>query len=107
MRCGGRWSGSGPTAMSKLAIVAALEREVKPLVRTWRVNEKEYDGRRFRFFEDGEAVLVCGGIGAEPARRAAEAVIAIYSPTVVYSIGFAGALDPVLRVGAVIQPAQV
>ncbi len=93
--------------MSKVAFVAALEREVRPLVRTWRVNEKEYDGRRFRFFEDGEAVLVCGGIGPEPARRAAEAVIALYAPMVVYSVGFAGALDHDLKVGDLIQPAQV
>ncbi len=93
--------------MSKVAIVAALEREVRPLVRTWRASEKEHDGRSFRIFEDGEAVLVCGGIGTEPARRAAEAVIALYSPTVVYSVGFAGSLDPVLKVGTVIQPAQV
>lgn len=93
--------------MSKLALVAAVEREVHPLVKRWRVNEREYDGRRFRFFEDGEKVLVCGGIGAEPARRAAEAVIAVYTPTMVYSVGFAGSLDPALKVGAVIQPAQV
>ncbi len=93
--------------MSKVAFVAALEREVRPLVRTWRVNEKEYDGRRFQFFEDGEAVLVCGGIGPEPARRAAEAVIALYAPMVVYSVGFAGALDHDLKVGDLIQPAQV
>src|SRR5579872_5655269 len=50
-RCGERWSGSGPTAMSRVAIVAALEREVRPLVKHWRVNEKEHEGRRFRFFE--------------------------------------------------------
>jgi adenosylhomocysteine nucleosidase len=93
--------------MFKVAIVAALEREVRPLVRTWRPSEKEYGDRRFRFFEDGETVLVCGGIGAEAARRAAEAVIAIYAQTVVCSAGFAGALDPALKVGTVMQPAQV
>ena len=93
--------------MSKVAIVAAMEREVHPLVKQWRVSEKEDGGRRFRFFEDGDVVLVCGGIGAEPARRAAEAVIAIYAPSVVYSVGFAGALDPGVKVGTVVQPAQV
>jgi adenosylhomocysteine nucleosidase len=93
--------------MSKLAFVAALDREVFPLVKQWRGSEKEHEGRSFHFFEDREAVLVCGGIGAEAARRAAEAVIAIYAPSWVYSVGFAGALDPVLKVGTVIQPAQV
>jgi adenosylhomocysteine nucleosidase len=97
--------------MSRVAIVVALEREVRPLVRgqikDWRVSEKEYAGRRFRFFEKDDVVLVCGGIGAEAARRAAEAVIAIYAPKVVYSAGFAGALDPGLKVGDIVQPRRV
>jgi adenosylhomocysteine nucleosidase len=93
--------------MSRVAIVAAMEREVRPLVRQWRVSEKEHEGRRFRFFEEGDVVLVCGGIGAESARRAAEAVITIYAPSVVYSVGFAGALDPGTKLGTVLQPSQV
>ncbi|HME33891.1 MAG TPA: hypothetical protein VKF84_01545 [Candidatus Sulfotelmatobacter sp.] len=93
--------------MSKIAIVAALEREVRPLIKEWRVSEKEAGGRRFRFFEKDDIVLVCGGIGAEAARRAAEAVIALYAPKVVCSAGFAGALDPDLRVADIIQPRRV
>jgi adenosylhomocysteine nucleosidase len=68
---------------------------------------KEYGGRTFRFFEKGQVVVVCGGIGAEPARRAAEAVIAIYEPEIVYSAGFAGALDPALKVADILFPARV
>jgi adenosylhomocysteine nucleosidase len=90
--------------MSRVAIVAALEREVRPLVKSWSVAEKEHAGRRFRFFEKDEFVLVCGGIGAEAARRAAEAVIALYTPALVYSAGFAGGLDPALRIADVLQP---
>jgi adenosylhomocysteine nucleosidase len=93
--------------MSRVAVVAALEREVRPLIREWRVSEKEVNGRRFRFFENDEIVLVCGGIGAEAARRAAEAVITIYAPSMVYSAGFAGALDPGLKVGEVVRPRRV
>jgi len=93
--------------MYRVAIVAALEREVKPLVKTWRVKEEEHSGKSFRFFEQDPAVLVCGGIGAQAARRAAEAVIANYAPAIIYSVGFCGALDPQLNVGDVIQPAQV
>ncbi len=93
--------------MSRVAIVAALEREVRPLVKEWRVSEKEYAGRNFRFFENGDIVLVCGGIGAEAARRAAEAVIAIYTPKVIYSAGFAGALGPALKVADIVQPQRV
>ena len=59
--------------MSRIAIVAALEREVRPLVKQWRMTEKQHDQRRFQFFENDRAVLVCGGIGGEAARRATEA----------------------------------
>ncbi|HUD67177.1 MAG TPA: hypothetical protein VMQ17_21520 [Candidatus Sulfotelmatobacter sp.] len=93
--------------MSRVAIVAALEREVHGLLRQWRVIEKEHVGRRFRFFENDDVVLVCGGIGADSARRAAEAVIAIYAPGVVYSVGFAGGLDPGMRVGDILRPQRV
>ncbi len=93
--------------MSRVAIVAALEREVRPLVKDWHLTDKEYGGRRFRFFERDKTFLVCAGIGAAAARRAAEAIIAIFDPEVLYSVGFAGALDPSLRVGDVIRPARM
>jgi adenosylhomocysteine nucleosidase len=93
--------------MSRIAIVAALEREVGPLIRSWRVSEKEHQGRRFRFFEGDYAVVVCGGIGAEAARRATEAVIVLYAPSMVYSAGYAGALDPALKAGLVLRPLRV
>ena len=95
--------------MSKvaIAIIAALEREVRPLVKQWRANEREHAGRSFRFFESDDVAVVCGGIGAEAARRAAEAVIALYAPAVVYSAGFAGALDPALRVADIVRPRRV
>jgi adenosylhomocysteine nucleosidase len=93
--------------MSRIAIVAALEREMRPLIRDWRVNEREYEARRFRFFEKGEAVVVCGGIGAEAARRAAEAVISIFGPKVVCSAGFAGALDSSLQFAQILRPGCV
>jgi len=93
--------------MSRVAIVAALEREVRPLVKHWRVSEKQHSGRIFRFFESGEVVVVCGGIGAQAARRAAEAVIVLYQPGIIYSAGYAGALDPAIRIGQVMRPARV
>jgi adenosylhomocysteine nucleosidase len=71
------------------------------------VATKPHSGRNFRFFEKGQVVVVCGGIGAEPARRAAEAVIALYAPEVVYSAGFAGALDPAMKVADMLVPARV
>lgn len=92
---------------NKVAIVAAIEREVRPLVRQWRVQEREHDGRRFRFYENNGATVVCAGMGSEAARRAAEAIIALYHPAAIYSAGFAGALDSSLRVGDVFHPQRV
>ena len=84
-----------------------MEREVRPLIRSWKVRTIEHDGRRYRLFENGEAALVCGGIGAEAARRATEAVIREVNPARVISAGFAGALDGSLEVGHVLEPRTV
>ncbi|MFZ0542103.1 MAG: hypothetical protein WCC05_06690 [Candidatus Sulfotelmatobacter sp.] len=93
--------------MPRVALVAALEREVSGLTKSWSRVEHQYDGRRFVFFERDEMVIVCGGIGVEAARRAAEAAIALYSPALLQSVGFAGALDAGLRVGDLFMPAVV
>jgi adenosylhomocysteine nucleosidase len=132
-RCGGRWSGSGRMDMSeqltavshqpsgktsgtgrpsrgqdvRIAIVAAMEREVAPLIRGWKVREISCDRRRYRLFDSGDAVLICGGIGAQAARRAAEAVIEETRPVRVISVGFAGALDSKMKVAYVLEPRVV
>ncbi len=91
----------------KIAFVAALEREVRPLVRAWRVVQRDFDSRHLKFYENDGTVLVCGGIGAQFARRATEAAISLYSPQIIVSVGYAGALNSQLRVGDVIEPRQV
>lgn len=92
---------------AKVAIVAAMEREVRPLIASWPATERSYDGRKYKFFENQRAVLVCGGIGPEAARRATEAIINLYAPVLVQSAGFAGALDSTLKVGTVLTPVCV
>jgi nucleoside phosphorylase len=93
--------------MPRIAFIAAMEREVRPLIRSWKVRVIEHDGRRYRLFENSEAALVCGGIGAEAARRATEAAIRAVNPGRVVSAGFAGALDASLQVGDVLHPRTV
>jgi adenosylhomocysteine nucleosidase len=93
--------------MSKIAMVAALEREISVFIKKWTRIQREHEGRTFTFFEHGDTVAVCGGIGLAAARRAAEAVIALYRPVLVQSVGFAGALDTKLRVGDLFSPSQV
>jgi adenosylhomocysteine nucleosidase len=98
-----------PTDMPRktIAIIAAMEREVKPLIRRWKMRMIERDGRRYRLFENGGAVLICGGIGADAARRATEAVIEEVHPSRVISAGFAGALDPSVQIGHYFEPREV
>jgi adenosylhomocysteine nucleosidase len=89
----------------KIAIIAALKREIQPLVRNWSPSSVLHEGREFTFYEGDHAVVVCGGIGAEAARRATEAAIVHYSPDLLISAGVAGALVPELNVGDTIFPA--
>jgi adenosylhomocysteine nucleosidase len=91
----------------KIAIVAAIEREVWPLVKDWPRRETNFAGRSYRFFEREDTALVCGGIGSEAARRASEAIIELYRPRLVISAGFAGGLDPALATGHILRPRLV
>lgn len=104
-----RREGSQLPERMKLGIVAALEREIRPLVATknWQKQVHDYNGRQFTFFESDDAVVVCGGVGGESARRATEAVISLYAVDTICSVGFAGALGPNMRVGEIIRPGKV
>jgi len=93
--------------MPKVAIIAALEREVSGLIRRSKGVKHHYAGRTLIFYELDDAVVVAGGIGVEAARRASEAAIGLYGVTIVHSVGFAGALESRLRVGEVFTPAMV
>jgi adenosylhomocysteine nucleosidase len=96
-----------PRPDGKIAIVAALHREVSGLIKDWQSVSRQYEGRDFRFFESDRLVLVCGGIGVEAARRASEAIIALYQPGLIVSTGFAGALVAGLKVGDLLTPGCV
>ena len=89
----------------KVAIVAALEREVAPL--TKKFARRVQPGQRFALFESGDVRLVCGGIGGAHAASATRWLIADAKPEAVMSIGFAGGLVPDRHVGDVITPATV
>ena len=97
---------------SQIALVSAMKQEIAPLVREWKAREIFHDGRRYPFFETGDSaagrvVAVCSGIGAEQGRRAAEAVIQEARPAKMISVGFAGALDPSLKVADIVEPRVV
>jgi adenosylhomocysteine nucleosidase len=93
--------------MPRIAIVAAMECEVAPLIRKWQVRSVEHGGRCYKLFENGEASLICAGVGPEAARRATEAIIQEVRAPHILSVGFVGALDPGLKIGEVFEPRTV
>lgn len=75
--------------MSRIAIIAALPGELKPLVRGWeRRGRNEWVGR----LGEHDVIAVAGGIGAGAARRAAERVLVVLKPDMLISYGWCGAL---------------
>src|SRR5258706_9154305 len=77
--------------MSKLAIVAALEREVSGLPKVWHRAHRRHEGRNLVFFERADTVLVCGGTGPGAPPPAAGTPIAPYHPPPLPAVGLPGA----------------
>ena len=93
--------------MPRIAIVAAMEREVEGLVKDWASITRVYYARDYKILSDGDIAVICGGIGAVPARRAAEAIASVHQPQVLISAGFAGATRSGFEIGAPLTPAAV
>lgn len=75
--------------MTKIAIIAALPGELKPLVRGWEPHGRNsWTGH----LAGREALAVAGGIGAAAARRATEQALSGFNPDTLISYGWAGAL---------------
>lgn len=91
---------------SKVVIIAALEREVAPLVKGWHVLDDSISSV-YRTFRRDDTIVVCAGIGAAPAKLCAERAISQFEPEILVSTGLAGALVPEMAVGRVLIPATV
>ncbi|HTD24263.1 MAG TPA: hypothetical protein VK738_16510 [Terriglobales bacterium] len=92
---------------SRLAIIAALQREIAPIIHGWKHRDVEHGGKTLRFYESEKAVLVCGGIGASAAHLAAEAAVNTYHPEALVSAGLAGSLTSGVKVGEAFLAANV
>jgi nucleoside phosphorylase len=90
--------------MSKIAIIAAMEREIAPLVRGWQRGTLPSGERKFVLFECGGVLAVVSGIGCRNAELAARTIVAQYRPTLLISAGLAGALIRSLKVASVFTP---
>lgn len=93
-------------ARARIAILAALPREVAPLVRDWPapvVSRQEGTS----VWENDAAVVVCAGMGRERVTRALELAESRGPLRSVISVGYAGALRDGLRLDGVYWPAIV
>src|SRR5919201_6233493 len=88
----------------KFGIVAALERELQPLLRRC---ERMRTAADFAFFEFRNAVVVCGGIGKSAATKAGRAIVETYRPEILVSAGFAGAVRADLKVADLLLAGEV
>ncbi len=93
--------------MSKVAIIAAMERELAPLVRGWKRGILSSGDTTFTLFESDGVLAVIAGMGCKNAEQAARAVVAQYRPTLLISAGLAGALIRSLKAGSVFTPSLV
>ena len=93
--------------MSRIAIVAALAGELKPLVRGWRHECADgVDLWRWKF-DEGEWVAACAGAGVDAAMRAFAAAEKDGTLTAVISTGWAGALSEEFKPGEAYRVAGV
>jgi adenosylhomocysteine nucleosidase len=90
--------------MSKIAIIAAMEREIAPLVRGWQRGTLSSGERKFVIFDRDQVVAAVSGIGCKNAELAARAVVAQHRPALLISVGLAGALIRSLKVASVFTP---
>ncbi len=78
--------------MTRVAIIAAMAGELKPLVRGW-AHERRGTVELWRWrFDEGEWVAVCGGAGVECGDAGLCRVRRDGSADLVISVGWAGAL---------------
>jgi adenosylhomocysteine nucleosidase len=85
--------------MNRVALIAAMPAELKPLVRGWRHERRNgVDLWRWRF-DEGEWVAACAGAGVNAATRAFAEVEKDGAASLVISTGWAGALSEELVPG--------
>jgi adenosylhomocysteine nucleosidase len=93
----------------RIAIIAALPGELKPLVKGWRHISTDISGaKKWTFSREADTwIAVCAGMGAEAALRAYALAVSDGPVEMLLSVGWAGSLDPELHPGTVQVPTVV
>ena len=87
-----------------IGIIAALPREVAPLVKGWKC--EKLPGNRIVYLRDN-AVVACAGMGPAQVALAVTAARALLPVTELISVGLAGACNQSLAVGDIVRPGVV
>jgi adenosylhomocysteine nucleosidase len=90
--------------MNRIAIIAALEREIGPLVEGWTPKVLHSQGRDLISYRNSELIAIAGGIGRRQAEIAARAAVAEFQPQALISTGLGGAIIRSLKVGSIFIP---
>jgi nucleoside phosphorylase len=92
--------------MKNLILIAALDREIAPLVKGWETAEVTSQNRRVKIHRSDSAIAAVAGIGVINARIAAGAAyeFAKGDAAQFISVGLAGALIPEFGVGEIFIP---
>ena len=93
----------------RIAIIAALPGELKPLVKGWRrVATNDSGIKKWRLTRDADTwIAVCAGMGAEAALRAFASAVSDGPVDMLLSIGWAGSLHPGVHPGTAQVPSVV
>ena len=92
--------------MARVGMVAAMFREVHPLLRTMKPL-KYLPDHRVRLYADDSKVIGYAGMGNELAALACRAVLATGELSAIASVGWAGGLNSAAIGGQVVEPAVV
>ena len=92
--------------MARVGIIAAMFREVHPLVRNMEPL-KYLPDRRVQIYQSKNAVVAYAGMGREPAMAAARAVLSTGEIDALVSVGWAGGLNASAVAGRVVRPKTV
>ena len=93
--------------MKRIAIIAAMAGELKPLVRGWRQERRNGVEVWTRRFDDREWIAASAGAGQQAATRAFAAIEQSGPVDAAVSIGWVGALDDKFMPGQVYRASGV
>ena len=93
--------------MTRVAIIAAMPGELKPLVRGWQAESRNGVHLWHWRYDHGEWVAACAGAGQQAATRAFAEVEKGGAVSSVISTGWAGALGPKYHAGQVYRASGV